>query len=585
MKAQTLTKIIRKIASTVGRKAGIRVVFRGDKAETCGKVIYLPAMAAGTTLTDKEVSIFLGYLDHEIGHILHSDFDVIREAGQKGKLNQSLLNVLEDVREELLYIDQYPGSKSGLDDVCEKLETEFKESIEKEGEELGKLTLTKSFTLIYEESYSHRGRPRQRTESLGSFRELTSLIPLVENAVNSKSTLEAFKCSEQVIEILKKLFPEEFKSQNQPNMPTTAVPRPGKPGGKKSTGVGQGGQPTPDQDFAEALHFLLAVTDKSGAKAGGMLVDISKTQNKDDKSRPAPQGNDKTTRGSRVLPPATTEFDQVFYHPGDDLDSYNRTLRRVSTEVSMLKKSLHIYLKSRALKTYERGLDHGKLDSQSVWKIRAGEYDRLYKERRTVVMVDTAICMMIDLSGSMDRELTQMVAILCSEATMGVPKVKLQIAGFTTGSNIRLPTSADVNDCGRLVPLQIPKFKDYDEDGRKARSRIGALTTSNYTPLGEAFAFGYESLLDRKESKRVLWLITDGQPSFLCGSNNHNEYMLMGRIHSKCKTQGIDVVGLEIGRVRSLDKYVDVCAKVPGIAQLPQAVLEMIKSLVEVRRG
>ena len=111
------------------------------------------------------------------------------------------------------------------------------------------------------------------------------------------------------------------------------------------------------------------------------------------------------------------------------------------------------------------------------------------------------------------------------------------------------------------------------------------MRTSAYTPLGEAYAYGFESLLARKESKRVLWVVTDGEPSFPTCSAGHNDYLLMARIKEKCRRSGIQVVGMELGyRGDILKDYADVVAKVPSSSELPTAVLEMVKALVETRR-
>ena len=205
-----------------------------------------------------------------------------------------------------------------------------------------------------------------------------------------------------------------------------------------------------------------------------------------------------------------------------------------------------------------------------MWKIRTGDTERIYKEKRTTVMVDTAVAMMVDLSGSMNQALTQIAAILASEAVLGVNKVKLQIAGFTTGER-EVSRSGENRGTGRSIPLLIPLFKGFDERGRKPNGRLGALHTSGYTPLGEAFGYGFESLLDRRESRKVLWIITDGEPSFPTLESGHNDYLLMAAIYRRCKAMGIEVVGMQLGadyKADILGPYTDVMCRVKEMSHL-----------------
>lgn len=567
MKAFTLSSIVRRLASTLARKHGITVEFRGKTAMTSGRHITLPALVAGSTLTKREADEFFGYLDHEVSHILHSCFVTVEVAANLGEIYKHILNLFEDVRVENLFMADYPGSVVGLNAVCDKLEAEYKSELNVRGEELGVLNLVKVVQMLYEHAYTFRDRATIRSESLADFPELLPMIPLVERGVKATTTKGALVQSEAVVEILKKLFPQSAPEMDKKPDASTA---------------GKGTAPDSDDSLGEAMAYLAAVLGKGGG-AGAVLAAINQVEAKADAKRgPLVKVNGRKQKGGdKIVPPCSVADDKVFYHPGEDLATYQRVLAAVSYEAAMLKKALHIFLKSRASASYERGMDRGSLDSQSVWKISVGDYERIFKEKRVVSVVDTACCAMIDLSGSMNLGTTQMAAVLCSEALMGVPKVKLAICGFTTGGYVH-PGAG-----GRAVPLLIPMFKDFDDDGRKARGRIGALRTASYTPLGEAFAHGYETLLGRKESRRVLWLITDGEPSFPSNDSEHNEFLLMARIKEKCQRAGIVVVGLELGHSGRgvLAPYSDVSVYVESSTTLPTAVLEMVKELVTLKRG
>ena len=106
-------------AKTFGRKHNISVVFRGTDAKTDGTTIQLPALDQTKELTERQVSIGRGYVDHEAGHIKHTDRKVwvnaIKQAVDCGDTQlPALMNALEDVRIERLINDEYAGSKYNL---------------------------------------------------------------------------------------------------------------------------------------------------------------------------------------------------------------------------------------------------------------------------------------------------------------------------------------------------------------------------------------------------------------------------------------------------------------------------------------
>lgn len=89
------------IASTLCQKFGVQIALEGEEAYTNGKRIVLPAL----TKTD----IDHGYLLHESGHVRHTTFNVKSKQGHNAVLHHALLNILEDGRIEKKMCDEYAG--------------------------------------------------------------------------------------------------------------------------------------------------------------------------------------------------------------------------------------------------------------------------------------------------------------------------------------------------------------------------------------------------------------------------------------------------------------------------------------------
>ena len=93
-----------KYAKFLSKNFDITIQFESVKAETDGKVIYLPRLENFTT---KEISMLYGILLHEIGHILFSSFDEKYFLALKTEDHAHLANSIEDARIENLLIKRF----------------------------------------------------------------------------------------------------------------------------------------------------------------------------------------------------------------------------------------------------------------------------------------------------------------------------------------------------------------------------------------------------------------------------------------------------------------------------------------------
>ena len=140
MKANIFTNELAKTSSVFGRKKSVDVVFDGDGAATNGTTIKLPAIDLNADVTDEQAAIMRGYVDHEAGHVRHTDFDVLKRNKHKlegNKLLHSCANALEDVWLESKVREEYPGSEYNLRATSEAVNKEFIASVPKDDARLG----------------------------------------------------------------------------------------------------------------------------------------------------------------------------------------------------------------------------------------------------------------------------------------------------------------------------------------------------------------------------------------------------------------------------------------------------------------
>ena len=106
MKDLNLRKAFPIVAAALGNKLGINVMVTGTQACTNGDEIHLPSYD-GDDPGYKAVA--WGFLAHEAAHIRYTDFSICARVTDKFRF--SVLNVLEDIRIEMLINHLYPGTR------------------------------------------------------------------------------------------------------------------------------------------------------------------------------------------------------------------------------------------------------------------------------------------------------------------------------------------------------------------------------------------------------------------------------------------------------------------------------------------
>ncbi|MGB9577972.1 MAG: VWA domain-containing protein, partial [Halothiobacillaceae bacterium] len=105
------------VAKALSENYGVSLEIRGAQAMTDGNRIVLPILPED----DQRAAVLArGYLDHEAGHVKHTDFSVSPGAGLEG----ALLNILDDVRVEQAMSRRYPGCRENLDALVRLLVAE-----------------------------------------------------------------------------------------------------------------------------------------------------------------------------------------------------------------------------------------------------------------------------------------------------------------------------------------------------------------------------------------------------------------------------------------------------------------------------
>jgi len=594
-----------RLAQIVSGKDGITVSFGGDTAYTDGKHIVVPSLPAGTVMSDWEAKVYGGYLDHEAGHCRHTDFSDWK-VKPSSKTASFLRMIFEDIFVENAQIGVYPGSRAYLDALAVYVDEKSAE------EQFPDDPYSKALREVYKEAYLEYRKVDTNVIPGNLKEDYPEVAAAMKDLQNVRSTKDSIKIAEFVAQILVDYAPPPTGEDNEPGdgkdggIPSISFgsPPPISEGDSKQgppeAGGSDGGKSDDErkkewkEGLEEAAAKLLKEFERQGAfqeMIEGMIEENQKLEGdwpEHLKGKPA-KGGGGTRKGRRrhrrksgqvVLPPGCLNQDKIGVKAKPKTGEFLRIRSSISVYATALKKMLNIYLQSRAKRGWHRGLEEGDLDEDALYSLSFS--NRLSKQRRQAKRINTALHLVVDLSSSMNQELTAQTAILVAEAVANVREVKLKISGFKTTEIYSHYNDGNEKGVGRLSPMVMTTFKDFDEPYDRVKDKLGSLKTGGYTPLGDAYGYGMEQLLIRKELRKVLWLISDGSPQFAVGDRSHSDYLLMDRLYVKSKKLRIETMGLYVGHSGSsaLENCTDKHVSVSTIQDLPTKIITILKGIM-----
>lgn len=560
MKLATFQDIATRYAQTMGRRQGVNVVFGGTEGRTDGRVVYIPALPSGTVMSMGQSLVYGGYLDHETAHVRWTDFNAwVKTCKQKVTLLKGIMNVLEDVRIENVMIDHYVGTKPYLDELAYE--------VDKKGDskDPGKDTV---FSLFYKEAWKYRGidvkQVRGELKDHGSVG--TKVVKLLKELPQLKSTAEVIRLSQQLHELIKKEAENEETGRGQIGIAVLENCK--KPG------------MTLEAALEAGAKWLLGHERQTVVEA--ILKEVSDRNNADAEKGVSLQKKTRMVPGKVILPPVNVAEDKVGWRPLKSESQYNQLKASLSQQIMLTKNGVRRFLLSRDKHSFMRGMTEGRLDDNMlhVWPTGSKE---MFKQERTRQMVNTALCLLIDFSGSMNQDRARQAMIVLSEALSGVPELKLQVMGFTTAGLASAPYN--MTNAGRRDVLLMAMYKSFDEPYAKVKPFFGGKTPSAYTPLGDAYGKGLEFLVSRPEQRKILWLVTDGDPCISVMNADHCEFKLMDHVHNKCRRYRIETIGMDVDRKNgNIKNYVDYYTYSENQEDMAVAILKALKDTV-LKRG
>lgn len=579
MKNRTLHNAFPIVAAAIGNRFGVKVSVGGDKAETDGQTIWLPAYEGD----DADYQDYAwGLLAHEAAHIRYSDFTL--RFGHS-VLRRRLCGAIEDVRIEHELAKDFPGTRLTIRTVIEK--TIAKGDFVDSSIDDHPANILYSFVL-----------KSLRARVLGQ----TALLPLVEQtevALKAKYPKGAvtrlkgllsevplglqseFDCLQLTDRILT-MIEQEFEQQRQRNQAQQSV--------DEDTLSDQTDTDDAEQDTG----------DNASSESEG--DDDSNPGNPDDEpttspdSTPSnPQGDDEDAMEipdpmgvlqtllsagdgdieqdlfeslKSVLSLAAENVSELLMPSGHEPPMDERAgaflLRKVQGESGKIRAALQGLVQSQTLNRSQHAYRGRRMDSKRLHRLPLGE-TKLFQRKEIKASPNTAIHLLLDKSESMGYQVTDSQGQpigsrmpIALEATLALALAFEGIPGVNPGVTA-FPGHHD-DSVFRLL-----------EHGQRVNTRTGAfsLAATGSTPMTEAIWFGAASLLRCRESRKVLMVMTDGQP---------NDTLSTLELLQRCRDSGIESVGVGLGL--DVSHLFPIAITINDLSELRAQLFELSKSLL-----
>ena len=505
------------LACILGKQYNITVEIGGTQAYTDGRTIHIPAFKMDAD--DIFIKLARGYLDHEAAHIRYTDFQVLQKANLT-RLPFHLFNIIEDWRVETLLGKHFSGCRKNFDFIIAYL---FGKERQKAGS-----TSSVFFVLEYillsvrswdsPEVEKNRILPQEEMGRVFPGLEAELDVSLKKVRETTRTTQDAVAHALVLESIIKKWIPEQPQgsadqtgNQEIPKIPQGSIIEKGTEQGERLEDV-----------FPKTLGTILQ--EKLSAQAGN----IERAQC--------------TVAKVHSLTPDALSADTL------------RSIGRITNGLSIRLQGLIQSLSLSAVYPSTRG----RLNTAKLFRVKTGN-PKVFTQKTETIAVNTSLHILLDASASMYGKPMELATASCHAIASACSAIKgLTMAITAFNGNYR-------GDVCSVYPLL--------RAGEPVHARIG-LRPSGGTPLAPALWWVMQQLLFVKERRKMLFVLTDGQPNDVPATQHALE------IANKI---GLEAYGLGIldGTIHNI--LPDASRVIHRLEELPATLFELLHGVLTDR--
>ena len=570
------------VAASYGDEMGIRVVVGGKDAYTNGSTIVVPGLDVKADSRLKDV--LWGYLSHESAHIKHTNFGAY-DVSKLPPLGKALANLIEDVWIENALIDELPGTRFTMDKTLDFVMSEDKENDSEEPHPANVIFqyLWVWLRCVYREQKSLQNdldRVRRVFDTTFPKAFCNSLEDMIRQRMPGvKSTASAQQLTKDILDLVKDHIPPEEKPEQPEDQQQSNQSGDGQSGQGQGSASDDGGDQTDGQSqSSDSGASGSGDGDQDGSDANDQNQGDSQNQSGNDSGSNSQSGTEKdsgdsnsqggsgdqsddsdqsqsqtvgTGAGDQPKNKACEEAlnassDQLGPDLGEILKdileanaddsacaslpelSYDKELYQMGNvqkiqdgvlHASKLRAKLTGLVQSQQLRRNYETASGQHINTRRLDRVLSGDL-RVFSHESPRREVNTDICLLLDSSSSMRGRDT-----ICNSATASLALALGDIRG--------------VDVCAATFPGADSAVGPLNLLGQPVRKNLGRFQIHPHggTPLAEALLWSVKELRRGKRERKVVLVLTDGDPF---------DGTVVKQIVTDMEKSGIHLVGIGI---------------------------------------
>lgn len=562
----TIIKALPLVASILGNRLGVTVDIGSQKtACTDGRTIYLPPLPMDGD--ENLLGTIRSYIDHESAHIRYTVFDDLENA-HLSPLGKFLWNAIEDWRVEHELIKRYPGCREHFQWMIRYL-------LFGDGQEAEEISAScvLDYVLLSVRSWDvaellplveNEGQSIER-QWPGLRARLDALLNLLPD--HCHSTRDSIDIAQKIVALLEQEERSQSQAQSEPSSQAGGTESSSKAEEKQSGDTGQDSKQGPAESPSEnpageeneqpesSVPDMSQAQGQPSAMSGGQSVSQQDGQGLRDLLNAAEQDLPPTL--DKRLAQELNSIQQGFHRPFTRMAVEGwllvQPLSQTDCEESLsasraLRTRLQGLMQAKALRRAVPGRS-GRLDGRLLYRV-AVDNPRVFLRREERQAVNTAVHILLDVSGSMVDKIR-----LANSSCYAVASALASIPGINVG----------VTAFPAVTPDGGPGVCPLVRHGQRVGTDFG-LKAGGSTPLAEALWWMGKVFLSLTENRRILLLITDGEP---------NDPQMAVAALKELRRLGIEVMGIAI-KSPNLGAILPIQAQVNDMSELAGAMFNLL---------
>lgn len=258
---------------------------------------------------------------------------------------------------------------------------------------------------------------------------------------------------------------------------------------------------------------------------------------------------------------------------------------RVQSLIGPMQKEIERMMAAQTFSVRTPGHRSGRLHAPSLYRIMQGDA-RVFQRKEEHKAKDTAVILLCDNSGSMHgaKMATAMMSAYALAQTLERVNIPNEVIGFTTGSLSNQAIQQLRDEAGKGVRYHrastviMPIYKEFNERvtpavKRRIAYQVNVQAGLNTNTDGESLEYAALRLLPRREKRKVLIVLSDGQPV------GENAPWHLRHTVQQLEKQGVETVGIGINS-NAVQSYYPRSLVLHKVEDLPAAVMGELRRIL-----